>query len=516
MIFELTKQEVKDLREAKARFNKEPSIENMDAIEAIIEKANQKRFDKLQGDPAAILENAREQLPLIFEDSLKSYITISDAALIESYIKAGYIVKEAEQYKLSIFDAVVSVTEELKLHFESLGGTEYREELTKLVNDAIASSPIVSDDPNTAHLPGIEKETDKPIRNRRTMTAGPLAYRQLPQIKKYGIMRDASNIAIRGSGFVGSELIDGQMRMIFEAEQHPAKRGNDAVPIYITLTYQAGETSKKITKFDDAVISAISTLNYYWQIENPGTNLIFSINEVFRVMNGKAPNDKTVNAATKQAERIEACIDKLRFTRLEMDITEDIRQNDFSIDDDRVHNGEIDANYLHADVWKANTKTKKHKKYILFTEPFIYTYNLVKGHIQYVPLEMLDTTDMISNSENVAEFRLYLLSQIMLMKSGDRHGNNRILLETIYQGSGVKVPEDRVKNKNETTRAALVRQARNDDNKKIEAILQSWKNRGEIKDFIINKGKQKKTISYDIILPDAELPSKKKGKSLKS
>ena len=124
---------------------------------------------------------------------------------------------------------------------------------------------------------------------------------------------------------------------------------------------------------------------------------------------------------------------------------------------------------------------------------------------------MLDTSDQLSNTENVPEFRLYLLEQVMLMKENRRNGNNRILISSIYEKTGIDPPEIRTpkqRKKSEKSQkaenvSAAQRKARAKDCEKFEGILKSWKKKGEIKGFkvIRENGNQNGTkIAYDIIL----------------
>ena len=109
---------------------------------------------------------------------------------------------------------------------------------------------------------------------------------------------------------------------------------------------------------------------------------------------------------------------------------------------------------------------------------------------------MLDTSTNTSDSENVTEFRNYLLQQIQLMKNAAESGkkgkyfkrNNIILLETIYRDTGILTPEERIEGKEYKTNASRqkeIRRFRLTDRQKIEDILDAWKDKGWIKDYTV-------------------------------
>ena len=187
----------------------------------------------------------------------------------------------------------------------------------------------------------------------------------------------------------------------------------------------------------------------------------------------------------------------MRFTRFYMDISEEIRAFDLHIDDERIISGYIDSYLLNSSVIEFVTdKGNTVSGYRIGEEPILYTYNDVKNHLLYVPYEMLDTSTNTSDSENVTEFRNYLLQQIQLMKNAAEAGkkgryfkrNNIILLETIYKDTGIQPPEERIEGKEyktDTIRRREVRRFRQADRQKIEGILDAWKDKGWIKDYTV-------------------------------
>ena len=106
---------------------------------------------------------------------------------------------------------------------------------------------------------------------------------------------------------------------------------------------------------------------------------------------------------------------------------------------------------------------------------------------------MLDTSQYTSDSENVAEFKNYLLQQIQLMKNTAEEGkdskrfkrSNTVLIDTIYKDTGVLPPEERIGSTytNEAVRQKEIRRLRKADRDKIEKLLEAWKAKDWIKGY---------------------------------
>ena len=129
-----------------------------------------------------------------------------------------------------------------------------------------------------------------------------------------------------------------------------------------------------------------------------------------------------------------------------------------------------------AEGGRINTRGRQVEGYIFYKEPILYTYIRVKKHLLYVPFALLDTSEKISDTENVTEFKMYLLQQTKLMKERKRN-STRILLSTLYTATGILPPEERLAKKdyeNESTQQVEIRRQRKTDRKKIEGILELW------------------------------------------
>lgn len=300
----------------------------------------------------------------------------------------------------------------------------------------------------------------------------------LPVINTFGLMNDKVNTQLISSDAFAQD-IDGQLRFVWGIDQSPGKK----MPVtYIALSYEGTEAkiSKQMTAFDNAVYNAVSTRFYYWKQEKGNTPLYITPQEIWRTMNGKGDEARPGN---KQVERIKHSLDKMRVTLCYMDISEELDTNYITLEDERLVSGSIETYLLKAD--KVSFKTEKGRKvtgYRFTDEPILYTYNKAKNHILWFDYKLLDTSQNTSDSENVIEFRNYLLLQIQNMKCKKRD-SSRVLYETLYRDTGIVPAEKRINRANYSTDNSYqtkVRQEFKKDREKVNGILKSWEEKGWI------------------------------------
>lgn len=318
----------------------------------------------------------------------------------------------------------------------------------------------------------------------------------LPIISTFGLMNDKVNTQLITSEAFPQD-IDGQLRFVWGIDQSQGKK----MPVtYIALSYEGTEakTSKKMTAFDNAVYNAVSTRFYYWKQEKGDIPLYITPQEIWRTMNGKGDDARPGN---KQVNRIKQSLDKMRVTLCFMDISEELDTHYITLDDERLISGNIETYLLKAD--KVSFKTEKGRKvtgYRFTDEPILYTYNKAKKHILWFDYKLLDTSNNTSDSENVIEFRNYLLIQIQNMKCKKRN-SNRILYETLYRDTGITPAEKRVDRNNYSTDNSYqtkIRQEFKKDREKVNGILKSWKEKGWISGYHDIK-KSNAVIAVDIL-----------------
>lgn len=478
------------------------AMDSMQAeLDGLLDQMQRKRFKKIaQGGADAIISHAKEQIPLLLPDihrvTYNDFQHEVDTLQADTLKRLGVGTIKAGKLLLNANYAAQALKTELYLHIEAL--RDNKDTLRELL-EAIIEAVETSDLTDNAEI----TDGQQPLGIKR-FRRNPLG-----DLDSYGLMNDKLNAQLMQDGEIFQQKADGQLTLRWAVNQAPAKQ--EAVPTYIALTYDdAGiRTTKKLTAYDKQVYEAVSTRFWNWQQDNPQTPLYITPQEIWRTMNGKASSDGKANPSKAAVERIRKSIDKMRHIDCYMDITAEIEAGYVVIDDERQIGGYIKDYLLNcSEAGFYSEKGNLSNGYRVNYEPVLYTYNRAKKHLLYVPYEMLDTSDYTSDSENVAEFKGYLLQQIQLMKNAAGEGkkgkrfkrNSVILLETIYRDTGIKPPEERTEGKEFKTKQsqqAVVRRLRKADKEKIEGILDAWKAKGWITGYKpIEKGTQ--TRGYDI------------------
>ncbi len=264
------------------------------------------------------------------------------------------------------------------------------------------------------------------------------------------------------------------------------------VPVYLSLTYQGnGKKPKNISSLDWVVMGAIGSAGFNITTNRPEYPLYITPEEIFRIMNGITDTRKKIHES--QLKGIRESMNKMRTSMLYMDITDEIEKHNLSINDERIIEGTIEDNVIHAS--KMEFKTKSHKKvtgYKVLAEPFLYTYNRSKGHLIFMPRVLADVSDETGLDGYTVEIRTYLYQRIEMLYTKTLH-NSKILFSALYEATGIPAPEMRVKRTEETPEKnyqAGIRKQRKRDRDKVTGILTSWKKKEYISDFSITNGKK--------------------------
>lgn len=404
---------------------------------------------------------------------------------------------------LEISLAASYVLTELNMHIDALKGNT---EALKTLSDAIITSITTSNHVHGKLTTSLEKKIQSIVFGRDPQNRR----KSLSNIKTYGLMNDKVNAQLlQDSTNIFQQEADGQLMLRWEVDQ--SGKNEEQIPVLVGLTYE-GEglrIGKKTTAFDKQVYEAVGTRYHYLRREDPEADLYITPQEIWRTMNGKNASDKNAKPGEKQLKRICDSIRKMQFTSLVMDITEEIKKRHYTFDDARIVKGQISTYLLKCDEVDFTTENGlKLHGFRISEEPILYTYNRIKDRLLFVPYEMLDTSNYVSDSENVAEFKGYLLQQIQLMINAREKGNNgnyfkrsnNILLETIYKDTGILTPEERANDTaftSDNARNSYIRKTRKADREKIEKILDAWTAKKFIKGYApITKGN--KVTGYSI------------------
>lgn len=480
--------DAKDTKERQSLQKKLQAVKDSEEAELNIlyEQIERKRFKKIaQGGAEAILKDAREEITRIILNTHDFYSTLLGYEIEnekDGLEKAGIGTVKNGKLLLNADHVAKDIKAKLYLHIEALkDNKDALTELHEAIIDAVEKSTLT----DNAEI----KDDHKPLRRK-----------PLGDIASFGLMNDNASAQILQDGEIFEQEIDGQTKLL---TRYMVDEGAGTFAL-IALNYEGSnyELNKKMTAFDKQVYEAVSTRFHYWQLENQQKPLYITPNEIWRTMNGKASKDGKATPSPAQKDRICKSLDKMRFTRFHMDISAEIETFKLSINDERISNGYIETYVLNSSKVEFTTdKGTTVQGYRISEEPILYTYNKAKKHLLYIPYEMLDTSAFTSDTENVTEFKGYLMQQIQLMKNAaedpaEKDGkkgkyfkrSNIILLETIYKSAGIQPPEERTTGKeykNDTIRQREVRRFRQADRQKIEGLLDAWKAKGWIKGYTV-------------------------------
>lgn len=478
--------------------------QRMADVAAIYEKAERARFDALGGDTTAVLNEAIRQVDLIIKCRIENDI-VSDSRFTnamkrildeelnfddahELLNKVDMITRYEKEHKptLSSRDARKLIYDGLTLFVDYLNDHEDElKALNKYISEYISTSPYIY---VYAGKPDIKPEIiTNDIRK-------PLAL-----IETYGLMNDKStNQLVSNDVYIYED--NGKVKVALNTNQ--AARGKKDVIVNTALTFEGtqAQLTKRMTEYDRAVYNAISTAYYYHKRNHTGGPFYITPLEIWRIMTGTQDTSRHPSAA--QIQRVCDSVNKMRFTRLYMNITSEIEAFNLTFDDERITKGVIDTYLLKADSVSFTTeKGKEVIGYRIDAEPILYTYNNTKNHMIFVQFDLLDTTKTTGNEGSTIEIRSYLLRQIELMYNRKRD-SNRILYDKLYYDTSLDTPEARTNRDaytNENTYKTRIKQEAKKDREKIAAILEAWKEKGYIKDYIAVKSGSKFT-GVDIVL----------------
>lgn len=281
-----------------------------------------------------------------------------------------------------------------------------------------------------------------------------------------------NNLALLDVGVLQDVALDGQLQFV--------THGRDDVFSIVSLQYTGADQSilarHHMNGYDVQIYDAISSLYVHSIKERPADPVILTPQNIWACMNG-GKGDPTA----RQVDRIRRSLDKWRFTLCHLDISLELQKHYIkAADGSRFVSGSYDGYLLNADRIRFETeKGNAIEGYRIHQAPIIYEYSALRDELLSVPIELLNTSDYVSNTEDVIAFRGYLVRRIASMRRGKLH-NDVIRLETIYKETGIEPPEKRIQGKSYSDPAAELRKQARKDRDNIKGILQSWTDRGWI------------------------------------
>lgn len=198
---------------------------------------------------------------------------------------------------------------------------------------------------------------------------------------------------------------------------------------------------KGIDDFDLEVLNAIVSLL-------KAGNRIFWPAQIASVLKGKKAAD--TNTHETEIERIKKSVERLRFTAVYIDATEQFRNLKYPVDpnrevlqDDGIKHVVYDDNILHLRgarlVNLQNGKSVTAWEYISKEMPVLYDYSQQLKQVTSLDIRLLDTGTRSDETQTVA--KTYMLREITKMRKGSRN-NTKMLFSTIFRACGIDKPEN--------------------------------------------------------------------------
>lgn len=258
------------------------------------------------------------------------------------------------------------------------------------------------------------------------------------------------------------------------------KKGAHQVTSYVALRYVGeapGRGGKlKLNAYDVQLYDAITSLYIHSKKERPNAPVMITLQNIWACMNGGKGR-----ATQSQLERLAKSWDRFTNTKIYLDASDEIRSYGIKTPEAELFIDGYEDMLIAAPsaIHFRTERGAKVKGYIIEHEPILYRYSALRGELLTIPIELLDTSDKVSNTEDVIAFRSYIIRNIALMRQGDRD-NHFMRLETIYKETGIEPPADRIKGKSYADPQREIRKQSKKDRDNIAGILESLKGKGYI------------------------------------
>ena len=210
------------------------------------------------------------------------------------------------------------------------------------------------------------------------------------------------------------------------------------------------------TEYDRSVADAVASLYEYG-----GSNIVTAAT-VYRAMvnmtDTETPSAQQIGAVTKS-------LDKMRFTRVRIDCTEELRRRNITTNGQQITGGLVDTYLLALECIEIEAGGQRVKAYRILKTPILYEYAQLTKQVITMPSRLLSIPDQSNTDQRIA-IKNYLLRRIHIMK-GKTAQSNRILFSDLYKTIGSTPTAD----------------ARKRNKIFITAALDYWKQEKLIKDY---------------------------------
>ena len=180
----------------------------------------------------------------------------------------------------------------------------------------------------------------------------------------------------------------------------------------------------------------------------------------------ETPSPQQIGAVTRS-------LDKMRFVRVQIDCSEELKRRKINLNGAQITNGKIDTYLLSLKKLEVLAGGQKVIAYKIIDTPILYDYSRLTGQVLTVPATLLDIRDKngikVANTERRIAIKGYLMRRISIMKGKTSNKqSHHIIYDTIFS----EVCEESVSRKDKQA----IREY-------IDLVLQSWVNQHFIKGY---------------------------------
>jgi hypothetical protein len=223
-----------------------------------------------------------------------------------------------------------------------------------------------------------------------------------------------------------------------EADLIVLRQGKKDITTKCILNYE-GENVKitgrrPFTEYDRNVADAVASLYEYGDESRVITPAM-----VFRAMVHATESE---SPTPQQLEAVIDSLDKMRFLRVQIDCSAELRQRGLSLNGKLITGGKVDTYLLPLDKVEVRAGGHTTTAYRIIKTPVLYDYARMTGQVITVPSLLLDVRDSsggkISNTETRIAVKGYLMRRISVMKGKTANRQSKtILYSTMYEELGL-------------------------------------------------------------------------------
>lgn len=193
---------------------------------------------------------------------------------------------------------------------------------------------------------------------------------------------------------------------------------------------------RPFTEYDRNVYNAVVSLYAQGDPQH-----VMSPAMIYRAMTGLP---EASNPSPQQIGAVSRSIDKMRFTRVRIDCTEELKQRKAQLNGVPIVNGKVDTYLLNADGAQVSAGGHTIEAYRINQPPVLYEYSRAVNQVLTVPADLLAIKEVdkkgvynsfVPNTESRIQVKGYLLRRIEGMK-GKNALNSNIISLTSYDKDG--------------------------------------------------------------------------------